>query len=55
MYSPLDFGRELETKGDTACLARLDTAPGIMSPPLSISIIVEESARMWCAELLLRI
>jgi len=33
VYSPLDFGRELDTKGDTACLGRLDAVTGIVSPP----------------------
>ena len=45
LYSPLDFGSELDTNGDTVCLGRLDVAPDIVSPPLLASRAVEESAR----------
>ncbi len=55
VYSPLDFGSELDRKGDTACLCRFDAVTGIVRPPLLISRIVDDSARTWCAELLLRI
>jgi hypothetical protein len=44
-YSPLDFGSELDTKGDTACLGLLDAVTGIVNLPLLTSRVVDESVR----------